>query len=51
MNLKTILGYFALAFIVWYVIGQPAAASHVVASIGAALTGAAHGLSGFFAGI
>jgi hypothetical protein len=51
VNLKTILGWLALAFVVWWVIEQPAAAAHVVHNIGVFLTSAAHGLSSFFASI
>jgi hypothetical protein len=51
VNLKSILGYLAIAFVVWFVIEQPAAAAHIVHNIGAFLTSAAHGLSNFFASI
>lgn len=51
MKIQTILGYLAIAFVVWWVIEQPAAAAHVVHNIGAFLTSAAHGLSNFFASI
>ena len=51
MNLKTILGWLALAFVIWWVIEQPTAAAHVVRNIGTFLTTAAHGISNFFASI
>ena len=51
MNLKTILGWAAVAFVVWFVIMQPTAAEHIVHNIGSYLTTAAHGLSNFFASI
>ena len=51
MNLKTILGWAAVAFIVWFIIEQPAAAARIVHNIGAFLTSAARGLSSFFASI
>jgi hypothetical protein len=51
VNLKTILGWTAVAFIVWWIIQQPTAAAHVVHNIGTFLTTAAHGLSSFFASI
>ena len=51
MNVKTILGWLALAFVVWWIIEQPSGAAHVVHNIGAFLTSAAHGLSNFFASI
>jgi hypothetical protein len=51
VNMKTVLGWLAIAFIVWWVIEQPTAAAHVVHNIGAFLTAAAHGLSNFFSSI
>ena len=51
MNLKTILGYAAVAFIIWWIIEEPTAAAHVVHNIGTFLTSAAHGISSFFASI
>jgi hypothetical protein len=51
VNFKTILGYLAIAFVVWWVIEQPSGAAHVVHNIGAFLTSAAHGLSNFFASV
>lgn len=51
MNLKTILGWLAVAFIIWWIIEEPTAAAHVVHNIGTFLTSAAHGISSFFASI
>ena len=54
MNLKTILGWAAAAFAVWFVIMQPTGAEHaagIVHNIGSYLTTAAHGLSNSFASI
>ena len=51
MNLKTILGWVAIAFVVWFVIMQPHAAMSIVHNIGHFLTSAAHGLSNLFASI
>jgi len=51
VNLKTVLGWAAVAFLVWFVIEQPAAAAHIVHNIGTFLTSAAHGLSSFFTSI
>jgi hypothetical protein len=51
VNIKTILGWLAIAFAAWWVIENPHAAQHVVGDIGAFLTSAAHGLSSFFASI
>ena len=49
--MKTVLGWLAVAFVVWWIIEEPAAAAHVVHNIGTFLTSAAHGLSSFFASI
>jgi len=51
VDLKTVLGWVALAFVVWWIIVEPAAAAHVVHNIGAFLSSAAHGLSTFFASL
>lgn len=51
MNLKSILGWLLLAAAVWWIIEQPSGAAQIVHNIGAFLTGAAHGLSNFFASI
>jgi hypothetical protein len=51
VNLKTIAGWAAVAFLVWFVIEQPTAAAHIVHNLGTFLTTAAHGLSSFFASI
>ena len=51
MDIKTVLGWLALAFVVWWIIEEPAAAAHVVHNIGVFLTSAAHGLSNFFSSI
>jgi hypothetical protein len=51
VNLKSILGWLALAFVVWWIIEQPSGAAHVVHNIGTFLTSAAHGLSNFFASV
>ncbi len=51
MNLKTILGWLAVAFILWWVIQQPTAAAHFVHSVGTSLSAVARGLSHFFASI
>lgn len=51
MNLKSILGWLALAFVVWWIILHPHGAAQIVADIGNFLTSAAHGLSNFFASI
>ena len=51
MNLKTIAGWAALAFVLWWVIAEPATAAHVVHNIGTFLANAAHGFSSFFASL
>ena len=51
MNLKTVLGWLAVAFIIWWIIVEPAAAAQVVHNIGAFLSTAAHGISTFFTSI
>jgi len=51
MNLKTVLGWASVAFLVWFEILHPTAAAHVIDNIGHFLTLAAHGLSNFFASI
>jgi len=51
VNIKTVLGWLALAFVIWWVIEDPTAAAHVVHNIGTFLTSAAHGISTFFASL
>jgi hypothetical protein len=45
VSLKTILGWAAVAFIVWFVVEQPDNAGHIVHNIGTFLATAAAGLS------
>jgi hypothetical protein len=51
VSLKSILGWIVLAFIVWWILVEPAAAAQVVHNIGAFLSSAAHSLSTFFTSI
>jgi hypothetical protein len=51
VSLKTILGWAAVAFIVWFVIEQPTNAGHIVHNIGTFLSTAASGFSHFVASI
>jgi hypothetical protein len=51
VSLKNILFYALIAFIVWWVIQQPANAAHLVHNIGSLLSTAANGLSHFVASI
>jgi hypothetical protein len=51
VNFKTILGWLALAFVVWWIVEDPVGAAHVVHNIGTFLTEAAHGISNFFASL
>jgi hypothetical protein len=51
VKLKTVLTWAAVAFLIWWVIQQPANAAHLVHNIGSLLTTAATGLSHFVASI
>lgn len=48
VKLKTILGYAAIAFILFFVIKNPTGAAHIINNIGNFLTSVAHGFSDFF---
>jgi hypothetical protein len=48
VKLKTILGYAAVAFILFFVIKDPTGAAHVVNNIGNFLASMARGFSSFF---
>ena len=48
VKLKTILGYAAVAFILFFVIKDPTGAAHVVTNIGNFLASVARGISAFF---
>lgn len=48
VKLKTILGYAALAFILFFVIKDPTGAAHVINNIGNFLSSVARGFSAFF---
>jgi hypothetical protein len=51
VNLKTVLTWAAVAFVLWWIIQQPTSAAHLVHNIGSILTSAANGLSHFIASI
>jgi hypothetical protein len=51
MNLKTVLGWLAVAFIVLLCIASPHAPVDAAHEIGNFLTSAAHGISDFFASL
>jgi hypothetical protein len=51
VKLRTILGWLAVAFIVWWIIEDPSGASHVVHNISVFLTSLAHGISRYFASL
>ena len=51
LNAKSIAGWLALAFVVWWILVEPASAAHVVHNIGAFLSSAAHGISTFVTSI
>jgi hypothetical protein len=51
VKLKDILKYALIAFVVWWIVQQPASAAHLVHNIGTLLSSAANGLSHFVANI
>ena len=51
MNLGTVLKWALVAFVVWWIIQEPANAAHLVHNIGSLLSSAANGLSHFVASI
>jgi hypothetical protein len=51
VSVKSIVGWVVLAFIVWWILVEPAAAASVVHNIGAFLSSAAHALSTFITSI
>ena len=48
VKLKTILGWLAVAFLLFFVIKDPTGAAHIVNDIGNFLSSVAHGLTAFF---
>ena len=51
VNAKSIAGWLALAFVIWWILVEPASAAHVVHNIGAFLSSAAHSITTFFTSI
>ena len=51
MKLKQILTYAVIAFLIWWVVQQPANAAHLIHNIAGFLTNLAKGLSDFVAHI
>jgi hypothetical protein len=51
ISLKTILGWLAISFVIWWIIEQPAGAARLVHGIGSFLSAAAQGLSNFIASL
>jgi hypothetical protein len=51
VTLRTVLGWLAVAFIIWWIVEDPTGAAHVAHNIGTFLTEAAHGISAFFANL
>lgn len=51
MNLKTVLTWAAIAFVLWWIIQQPTNAAHLVHNIGSFLSTAATGFSHFIASL
>lgn len=47
MNLKQILGWLAIAFVLFYLVKEPTGAAHAVHNIGNFLASAARGFSSF----
>jgi hypothetical protein len=46
-----IITYLLIAFLIWWVIQEPASAGHLVHNIGSLLSQAAHGMSNFVSSI
>jgi hypothetical protein len=51
VNVKTLAGWAAVAFVLWWVIEAPTSAAHLVHNIGTFLSTAAAGLTHFFTSI
>lgn len=51
MKPRQILTYLLIAFLIWWVIQEPASAGRLVHNIGSLLSQAAHGMSNFVASI
>jgi hypothetical protein len=51
VNAKTLAGYAAIAFVVWWIVKQPNSAAHLVTNIGNFLSSLASGLSHFVSSI
>jgi hypothetical protein len=51
VKLKTVLGWAAVAFLIWWVIEDPTSAAHLVHNIASFLTTAASGISHFISSI
>jgi hypothetical protein len=51
VNLRQILTYAAIAFVIWWVVQQPTNAAHLIHNIAGFLTSLAKGLSNFVSSI
>ena len=51
MKPRQIITYLVIAFVIWWLIQEPASAGHLIHNIGALLSQAAHGVSTFIASI
>jgi hypothetical protein len=51
MNVKQIITYAAIAFLVWWMVQQPGNAAHLVHNIAGLLTSTAKGISNFVASV
>ena len=51
MKLRQVLTYALIAFIIWWIVQQPASAAHLIHNIAGLLTTAAKGMSNFVTSI
>ena len=51
VNIRQVLTYAIIAFIIWWIVQQPANAAHLIHNIAGLLTTAAKGMSNFLASI
>lgn len=51
MKLRQVITYLIIAFIIWWIVQQPANAAHLIHNIASLLTTAARGLSNFVSSI
>jgi hypothetical protein len=51
LKLKTILGWAAIALLVWFVVKDPTSAAHIVTDIGDFLSSIARGIASFLSSL